>query len=224
MGEIMTVRTNVLAAFAALAAATFALPAAAAIVVGSTPINSPIAATGFETFVSAAPGASYVDGGVVVGNISNEMAWNNLDFELADPHGVGSWGTVDPTGYISAKLQSGGTFNSFSGFFGSEVSTSSFVAQFRLGGASVGDVNAGTLTLEGRTLSFSGFTADEVWFQVGRSGTFSTSGNNNIGMDDLAFGVASGAVPEPATWALMITGFGLAGARLRRRSRSYLAR
>jgi hypothetical protein len=30
---------------------------------------------------------------------------------------------------------------------------------------------------------------------------------------------ATGAVPEPASWALMITGFGLAGATLRRRTR-----
>ncbi|HEY9234280.1 MAG TPA: PEPxxWA-CTERM sorting domain-containing protein, partial [Phenylobacterium sp.] len=29
--------------------------------------------------------------------------------------------------------------------------------------------------------------------------------------------VTGGAVPEPATWAMMITGFGLAGAAIRRR-------
>jgi hypothetical protein len=32
-------------------------------------------------------------------------------------------------------------------------------------------------------------------------------------------GTNNGAVPEPATWALMISGFGLAGATLRRRAR-----
>jgi hypothetical protein len=30
-------------------------------------------------------------------------------------------------------------------------------------------------------------------------------------------GVGAGGVPEPASWALMIGGFGLAGAALRRR-------
>lgn len=32
------------------------------------------------------------------------------------------------------------------------------------------------------------------------------------------FNTATGAVPEPASWAMMITGFGLAGAALRRRT------
>lgn len=48
------------------------------------------------------------------------------------------------------------------------------------------------------------------------------SSNLNWLADDLSFTVG-GAVPEPATWAMMITGFGLAGAALRRRARSALA-
>ena len=38
--------------------------------------------------------------------------------------------------------------------------------------------------------------------------------------DDVTFGVTgvSGAVPEPATWAMMIAGFGMAGGMLRRRT------
>lgn len=35
--------------------------------------------------------------------------------------------------------------------------------------------------------------------------------------DGVVFGAAQGGVPEPTTWALMISGFGLAGAALRRR-------
>lgn len=52
-----------------------------------------------------------------------------------------------------------------------------------------------------------------------------TAGGPNGGMylDNIAIydpsEVVSGAVPEPATWALMISGFGLAGATLRRRAR-----
>ncbi|VXC35315.1 PEPxxWA-CTERM sorting domain-containing protein [Sphingomonas sp. 8AM] len=41
------------------------------------------------------------------------------------------------------------------------------------------------------------------------------SGSFSIVTDDIA---TDGAVPEPATWAMMIAGFGVVGARLRRRS------
>jgi hypothetical protein len=42
-------------------------------------------------------------------------------------------------------------------------------------------------------------------------------GFNDPMIDGVSFG-APGGVPEPATWALMIAGFGLAGAALRRRA------
>lgn len=41
--------------------------------------------------------------------------------------------------------------------------------------------------------------------------------NDIIAIDDLRFGFGSGGVPEPAAWALMISGFGLVGGALRRR-------
>jgi len=43
---------------------------------------------------------------------------------------------------------------------------------------------------------------------------------NDFALDDISLSVtAPGGVPEPASWALMIAGFGLAGATLRRRQR-----
>ena len=39
----------------------------------------------------------------------------------------------------------------------------------------------------------------------------------NVGLDNLSVNDVAGTVPEPATWAMMIGGFGLAGAALRRR-------
>ena len=49
------------------------------------------------------------------------------------------------------------------------------------------------------------------------------SDNATVGFDDFEFGeltpIRGGAVPEPATWAMMIAGFGLVGATLRNRRR-----
>ena len=41
-------------------------------------------------------------------------------------------------------------------------------------------------------------------------------------LDNLQFGL-SAAVPEPASWALMVAGFGLVGANMRRRNRAVVA-
>ena len=48
----------------------------------------------------------------------------------------------------------------------------------------------------------------------------------DVGLDNIRFDVraidSGSAVPEPATWAMMIAGFGLAGAGLRRRRASLI--
>jgi hypothetical protein len=45
--------------------------------------------------------------------------------------------------------------------------------------------------------------------------TATTGGNGGVFFDNIS--VSTAAVPEPATWAMMITGFGIAGSLLRRR-------
>jgi hypothetical protein len=42
-------------------------------------------------------------------------------------------------------------------------------------------------------------------------------GQSNVYADNLMFTTGSNAVPEPASWAMLIAGFGLAGAAMRRR-------
>ena len=44
-------------------------------------------------------------------------------------------------------------------------------------------------------------------------------GGSQFGWDDIGFGT-TGSVPEPASWALMLGGFGLVGGAMRRRQRS----
>jgi hypothetical protein len=49
--------------------------------------------------------------------------------------------------------------------------------------------------------------------------TNTVAGGNDFALDDIAFG----AVPEPTTWAMLVMGFGLVGAGMRRRSRAIAA-
>jgi len=75
-----------------------------------------------------------------------------------------------------------------------------------------------------QTISYTGSAFDNFTFAYtnAQGSPFTGGGNVSTGLieivDNVTFDAGvSGAVPEPATWALMIGGFGLAGATLRRR-------
>ncbi|MGZ3402835.1 MAG: PEPxxWA-CTERM sorting domain-containing protein [Phenylobacterium sp.] len=69
------------------------------------------------------------------------------------------------------------------------------------------------------TISFTATQAGSVQIDL-RS--YSVDGRGPL-LDNVALDVTGGSVPEPASWALMILGFGGAGAVLRRRRRTALA-
>ena len=72
----------------------------------------------------------------------------------------------------------------------------------------------GTATGDG----FIGFTSDTAFSRVvikSRPGS-----GFQVTMDNLTYSSAAPGVPEPASWAMMIAGFGLAGAALRARPRA----
>ena len=57
------------------------------------------------------------------------------------------------------------------------------------------------------------FTGNQSWgFELFRDGP-------NFANEDVVFVMSSGAVPETATWMMLVAGFGLLGAALRRRTR-----
>ena len=70
------------------------------------------------------------------------------------------------------------------------------------------------------------FGADYVGFtDFGRGISQITfnAGRDQMAIDDVTFQTAPAGVPEPATWALMIAGFGLAGVSVRTRRRLAIA-
>ncbi|WP_310474313.1 PEPxxWA-CTERM sorting domain-containing protein [Sandarakinorhabdus sp.] len=79
-----------------------------------------------------------------------------------------------------------------------------------------GNSDTQLFALQSNTASFFGLTSDR---QI-RSIAFGPNGGTTTGgafsIDNLTIG-ASGVVPEPASWAMLIAGFGLVGAAARRR-------
>ena len=70
-----------------------------------------------------------------------------------------------------------------------------------------------------------GFAPHSIFFTAGSAGSlkfvFSTTSADNIGplLDSVKLTIDSTAVPEPAAWAMMLAGFGLVGAAMRRREK-----
>lgn len=83
-----------------------------------------------------------------------------------------------------------------------------------------------TVRTSGASPSFFGITSGSAFtslsVSVPRANAAAANGAAFPTLDNLTF-VTSTVVPEPATWAMMIAGFGLAGAALRRRTASATA-
>ncbi|WP_293345997.1 PEPxxWA-CTERM sorting domain-containing protein [Phenylobacterium sp.] len=97
------------------------------------------------------------------------------------------------------------------GIYDGEKGTGNLLASFTLPvlapGCGPAYGSASFCPFEELQVSFAG-TAKSIWF---------TGVTGYVVFDDITVGGGS-AAPEPATWALMIAGFGLAGLRMRRRA------
>ena len=83
----------------------------------------------------------------------------------------------------------------------------------------------GTSATEQRTYSNDGrFVRNTLTFNTARLTSFRFRPNGGIQFDDIVLNDIAAPVPEPATWAMMIGGFGLAGGALRRRRAGTFAR
>ncbi|MGL4540913.1 MAG: PEPxxWA-CTERM sorting domain-containing protein [Polymorphobacter sp.] len=129
------------------------------------------------------------------------------------------WATTSGFGETSApnlafNLTPGAYVDVAAGFSSLSFTTGSFIATT----VNVWSGLGGTGSLLGSGTFFSppgAFAPGSVAFSgTAKSITLSGTNGSDFGWDDVTFGAA---VPEPASWALMIAGFGMVGAAMRRR-------
>jgi hypothetical protein len=208
---------------ALLAASCFAGPASAAVTLFFGPPNTSTENTG----ASVEALFDFVDaGGDVQLNLSiSNITDGSLGLHATEATLVGL--AFDLPTYVSltynsdggfTKLWNGATLQPYGGF---DVGISPPRNSFNGGNPQNGLTAGGTLNVSFLINTTSNAATFESQFLNGfNSGDLRAAARfqqvNAGGGSDKVLGTVS-AVPEPSTWALMITGFGLAGAALRRR-------
>ena len=229
----MFVRTVLAAAL--ISAAASATPVAAASIAGPTATSGLTSSAGgvrFRAFAtSAAQEEVYLgktDLGVGANRVAQNLTWTQNDANRF------SFGYDAGTDTLTSSVNGGPSLN-YANFLGSlapAVSALPFNAlqiQIRDGAAGAGALALSNLSLNGVSLTPSAIagvdTTLRYWLINGNfkqdftltgnidlSGTFGSS--TELNRIELTIG---NAVPEPATWAMLISGFGLVGAAMRRR-------
>lgn len=217
--EGVHMKTSV-ALLAGMTAAMIAVPAVAATTVsfaaGSAMLPADVTVfQDFEGFASGTPGAAigpnaFVFDGTVSGQSARPAFGSTGNFATVQTGGSYSVG-FGATTKLSFVLGSLDTFNNLTLKY-EDGSSQSYV-----GGQIIND-----LTFPSGN-QISGETNGVVTYTVATGprlvGAEFRSSANSFEFDNLA----AGAVPEPATWAMMIGGFGLIGAVSRRRARTQIA-
>jgi hypothetical protein len=196
----------------ALGAALIAAPATAAVTVltfEGIPNGTPVGAFYGPTYIFSPATLALVDadaGGT--GNFANEPSPNTIMFFLDANNAildvVGGFTTGFSFFYTSSTAATVTVYDAPGGT-GNVLATLNLVAQFA--DNCTGDPTGAFCNWTAVGVTFSG-TA----FSIDFGGTA-----NQTGFDNITFGSASPAIPEPATWAMLIAGFGLVGHAARRR-------
>ncbi|MFM9852002.1 MAG: PEPxxWA-CTERM sorting domain-containing protein [Sphingomonadaceae bacterium] len=213
----MTFMIRLLASAALLS--TVAAPATAALTTFTNRAAFNLAAgmTTTETFNSFTSEISFRTTPLTVGGFSLAGFGTQFDRNFIDiPPPQFSVFNIDGTTNVNAATTGDGGLT-----FSFAAPITSFGADF---GAFQDDVirsfiTAGGITLtppvqSGNTVSFFGFTSDTAFSTVRFSGSNNSDG---FSIDNVSYGLTA-PVPEPATWLMMLMGFGLVGGMMRRRT------
>lgn len=176
--------------------------------------------------------------GIVGGSIGAVGVTYNGPYSFAQTNNVGTDFWVDggytqgvvnrPTGVDVIALDAGGTktitfsapvtdlYMAFTSWNGNTVT---FDRPFAVVSEGAGYWGSGTFGTFGGNTGFNGL--GEVHGVLKFSGTFSslTFTDTSENWHGFTLGLGAGGIPEPATWAMMIAGFGMVGATLRSRRR-----
>lgn len=133
--------------------------------------------------------------------------------------GNSACGCASDAGQPFQSIASATAFTLDSGYFTSAWNDGATLTVVGLSGATTLFSSTAVLDTTGPTfLTFNWSGIDTVRFSIagGVQNRGLGGGGDYFAVDDLSISVAA-AVPEPASWALMIAGFGLVGAAMRRR-------
>jgi hypothetical protein len=212
--------TKSVAFLASLMAATVAVPASAVTTVsyaggsGALPADATVIQD-FESFASGTPGAAigpnaFVYDGSVGGQSARPAFGSTGNFATVLTGGSYSI-SFGPTYLLSLVIGSLDTYN------GLTLSYEDGSSQLYSGGQIINDLTFPSGNqISGET---NGVVAYRVISGPRLTGATFTSSANSFEFDN----IATGAVPEPATWAMMIGGLGLVGGFARRRARTTVA-
>lgn len=118
-------------------------------------------------------------------------------------------GTPDNSWFVGVDYDASNVYNFFR--LGGAFGNFDLLQGFGTSGSSTGGTTASATPFQTYSIGFSLQNAGAATFYIGSN----DASNAGPIVDNLV--VSSAAVPEPASWAMLITGFGLVGAAARRR-------